>query len=179
MQRHVTILATSLDPASRSQLLAREAARQLSDRGVSVELIDLRELDLPEAGRPGSWDHPTCVHLRGAVARSSHVVLAVPVYNYSVNATAKGAVELIGGNALAGKTVAFLCAAGGARSYMAVLGLANALMLDFRCWIVPRIVYAVSGDFDERGIRNPELAERIGTLMQEMFVHDMGTPAEG
>jgi FMN reductase len=174
MQRHVTIVATSLDGGSRSQLLAREAARQLAARGVSVDLIDLRGMELPAAGQAGAREHATCVCLRTALARSTHLVLAVPVYNFGANSTAKALIELIDGSALAGKTVAFMCAAGGARAYMAVLGLANSMMLDFRCWIVPRFVYALSGDFDEHGIKDPDLSERIGTLLQDMFVHDMG-----
>ena len=47
------------------------------------------------------------------------------------------------GRAFTGKPVGFVCAAGGRSSYMAVLGLANSLMLDFRCLIVPRFVASV------------------------------------
>jgi FMN reductase len=35
------------------------------------------------------------------------------------------------------KVVGFLCAAGGKSSYMSVMRLANSLMLDFRCLIIP------------------------------------------
>jgi FMN reductase len=30
---------------------------------------------------------------------------------------------------------------------MSPIGLANNLMLDFRCWIIPRFVYATKADF--------------------------------
>ena len=69
------------------------------------------------------------------------ILLATPIYNYDVSAAAKNMVELTG-SAWRDKTVGFICAAGGTSSYMSVMGLANSLMLDFRCIILPRFVYA-------------------------------------
>ncbi len=65
----------------------------------------------------------------------------MPVYNYDVNAVAKNFIELMGEDALGNKTVGFMLSAGGGGSYMAVMPFANSLMLDFRCWIVPRFLY--------------------------------------
>ena len=65
------------------------------------------------------------------------IVVAVPIYVYDTNAAIKNFVDL-SGRAWTDKPVGFLCAAGGPSSYMAILGLANSLMLDFRCLIVPR-----------------------------------------
>ena len=47
------------------------------------------------------------------------------------------------------KIVGFLCAAGGTTSYMSVMAYANSLMLDFRCVIIPRFVYATGNAFDD------------------------------
>jgi FMN reductase len=148
---HVTIVATSLDTRSKSQLLARYAASLLAERGVSYTLLDLR--DTPELAAP--------------LAEATHVVFAVPIYNYEVNAAAKQVIE-DHGDALEGKTVGFLCQAGGQRSYMSVLSFANALMLDFRCWIVPRFVYATGNDFDGDQPGEP-IRHRVAELVESLL----------
>jgi FMN reductase len=82
-----------------------------------------------------------------------------------VNAAAKNVVELVG-SALENKIVGFLCAAGGHGSYMSVMSLANSLMLDFRCLIVPRFVYATGKDFTGDEITSPKVSERINQLCE-------------
>ncbi|MDX1931081.1 MAG: NADPH-dependent FMN reductase [Capsulimonadales bacterium] len=164
----VLILATSLDPESRSSLLAREAHRQLGARGIAARWIDLRELSVPIY--PGDGEENEAVAtLKAAVGQATHLLFAVPVYNWDVNAAAKNVIEWLSTHELGGKTVGFLCAAGGPSSYMSVLSFANSLMLDFRCWIVPRFVYAVGSDFSGDGIGNPQVIERIERLTVEMF----------
>lgn len=165
----VAVVSTSLDPDSRSRTLALRAVARLQERGVEVVYTDLRDLGaLPLAGGPGSWDaHPGLEALKASLKAARQVLLAVPIYNFDASAAAKNLIELAG-DALAGKTVGFLCAAGGARSYMGVLGLANSLMLDFRCWIVPRFVYAVGSEIQGETVA-PEIEERIGQLLTEMF----------
>ena len=149
---HVTIVATSLDSGSKSQLLARYAAALLAERGIAHTLLDLRQS--PELAVP--------------LHQATHVIFAVPVYNFDVNAVAKQVIEDHGG-ALEGKTVGFLCQAGGQRSYMSVLGFANSLMLDFRCWIVPRFVYATSNDFEDGDQLGETIRGRITELLDTLI----------
>lgn len=54
---------------------------------------------------------------------------------------------------------------------MSVLAFANSLMLDFRCWIAPRFVYATGEDFEKNAINNPEIAERIENLIDDLLLH--------
>ena len=91
----------------------------------------------------------------------------MPVYNYDVNAVAKNYIEHMGKDALEAKTVGFLLSAGGAGSYMAVMPFANSLMLDFRCWIVPRFLY-VSKDLEEGRLPAP-LEERLDGLLADLL----------
>ena len=172
MGTHVTVFGTSLDPASRSQVMAREALRCLRARGVSARLIDLRESNLPVYGRLGSHESPPAVELRKEVGRSTHILFAVAIYNWDVCASAKNLLEFLTDNELLGKTVGFLCAAGGKGSYMSVMSFANSLMLDFRCWIVPRFVHAVRDDFEGDTIKSPQVIERIDLLTREMFARE-------
>ena len=67
------------------------------------------------------------------------------------------------------KVFGFLCAAGGRNSYMSVMSLANSLMLDFRCYIIPKFVYATKNDFEEGKIVNSEIKSRIKELGSELI----------
>jgi FMN reductase len=164
------VFATSLNPGSRSWRLAVEAHRVLASREVDSSLVDLRDSGLPQTGPPEAYDHPEVRRLRSATARASHVVIAVPVYNYQVASTAKGLVELLGREALGGKTIALMCSAGGRGSFMAPMAFANSLMLDFRCWIVPRFVYTVPDDYGGDGeITNPEVVRRVETMIDDLL----------
>ena len=67
------------------------------------------------------------------------------------------------------KVFGFLCAAGGRNSYMSVMSLANSLMLDFRCYIIPKFVYATKNDFNEDKIVNSDTKSRIKELGSELI----------
>jgi len=94
-------------------------------------------------------------------------MLATPVYNYDVSAAAKNMVELTG-SAWEDKVVGFLCAAGGMGSYMSVMSFANSLMLDFRCLIIPRFVYATGDSFTGDKVTDTKVAKRIGHVAAEL-----------
>ncbi|GAB4460679.1 MAG: NAD(P)H-dependent oxidoreductase [Armatimonadaceae bacterium] len=167
---HVLIVSTSLNPDSRSFVLAEYAATVLRERNVSCEAIDLRKVgEIPMAGSPTGWNSPVVRELRQAMQKATHLIFAVPVYNFSAGAVAKNVIELMGSAELEGKTVGFLCAAGGGRGYMSILPLANAMMLDFRCWIVPRFVYATRADVEHGAIKSDEIRTRIEQMLTELF----------
>ena len=62
-----------------------------------------------------------------------------------------------------------MCAAGGRNGYMSVMSLANSLMLDFRCYIIPKFVYATKHDFEGGKITNSDIKERIKELGSELI----------
>ena len=95
------------------------------------------------------------------------VLVAAPVYNYDVSASAKNMIELTG-SAWEDKIVGFLCAAGGMSSYMSVMAYANSLMLDFRCVVVPRFVYATGHNFTDGEISEPKILQRIEQVAAEL-----------
>lgn len=167
VMNHVTIIATSLNDSSNSQTLARLLAQLLESKTVSYELIDMRELAPPFAGTDASWEHPDGQALKAAVERASHVVIATPIYNYSINAVAKNMVELVG-RSFEKKVVAFMAAAGGHNSYMALMSLANELMLDFRTVIVPRFLYTTYDSWENNDTLKPEFQERLERLYEDI-----------
>lgn len=83
-------------------------------------------------------DHDAVKDIAQRIQRATTVLLSSPVYNYDVSAAMKNLIELTGA-AWEDKIVGFLCAAGGKGSYMSPMGLANSLMLDFHCLVIPTI----------------------------------------
>ena len=169
----VLLVATSMNGKSRSQRLARIAHRKLTDADTPATLLDLRESPLPFAGSPAGWSDPNVARLKAQATAATHVLFACPIYNYDVNSAAKNYVELMGEDALGNKTVGFLLSAGGGGSYMSVMGFANSLMLDFRCWIVPRFLY-VPKDFEGETLP-PELDERLDGLLRDLLTRGLET----
>ncbi len=160
------IICCSLNPQSRSSILAQHALAHLKSAGADAERIDLADLDLPLCDGAAVCDNKRVQRLEATITRARAVLLAAPVYNYSVNAAAKNLIELTG-RAWDEKIVGFLCAAGGHGSYMSVMGLANSLMLDFRCLIIPRFIYAAGDAFDDGGLADENIKGRIKDLCHE------------
>lgn len=160
------VISSSLHPNSRSRLLAGEAVSRLRQSGHATELFDLSQTPLPACDGDTAYGHADVTRLAGMIESASAVIVASPVYNYDVNAAVKNAVELTG-RAWTGKVVGLMLAAGGAGSYMSAMGLANSLMLDFRCLIVPRFVYATGDAFEGDAVVDEGVLARLQTLIDE------------
>ena len=163
----VLILSCSLNPASNSRLLAKTAFEACQERGIPTEWADLRDFPLPLCDGASAYGDPNVSKLGNLIKNARGIILATPIYNYDANAAAKNALELTG-RAWQDKIVAFLCAAGGQSSYMSIMGLANNLMLDFRCVIVPRFVYATDVAFDDNGVTDTKVRDRVHRLVVEL-----------
>ena len=165
----ILVLSCSLNPESRSARLVELAHAALiqADPSAQIEHIDLRDLNLPICDGAAAYAHASVGELAARIARADAVVLGVPVYNYYANAAAKNAIELTG-RAWTGKIVGFLCSAGGHGSYMSVMSLANSLMLDFRCLVVPRFVYATEDAVRDDGKVQQVIHDRVAELAGEV-----------
>ena len=161
------VVSSSLDPSSRSRILAKMAFEQLQAAGHEPELLDLRDTPLPWCDADSCYNHESVRHASALIRRARGVLIATPVYNYNVNAALKNLIELTG-RAWTDQVVGFICAAGGKSSYMSVMGLANSLMLDFRCIILPRFVYATGEAFREDDLHDPVVIERLTNLALEL-----------
>lgn len=159
------VIAGSLRASSLSRIMAEKLLETYAALGTSHQLIDLREFVLPLCDGEAAYGHPHVKTLSGLIEAARVVIVATPIYNYDANAAVKNMIELTG-DAWENKTVGFLCAAGGTASYMSVMSLANSLMLDFRCLIIPRFVYAKGDDFTTGKHPAPDLMERIKELAE-------------
>ncbi len=157
---NLLLVSASLNADSNSRLLAREAERVLSADQHNVTWLDLRDLPLPLCDGDKAYNDPNVLQADKLIAGAEGILIAAPIYNYDANAATKNLIELTG-DAWENKVVGFLCAAGGVGSYMSIMALANSLMLDFRCVIVPRFVYALGAAFADDQIVDSEIVARV------------------
>lgn len=170
------VISSSLHPTSRSRLMAKVALERLRETlaqasadslAASVEWVDLADISLPLCDGHSAYRDPSVGFLSGLISGAQGILIASPVYNYDVNANLKNLVELTG-RAWQDKVVGLMCAAGGAGSYMSLMPFANSLMLDFRCLILPRFVYATGNAFSHDSLEDPEIRQRIEALVQQL-----------
>jgi FMN reductase len=162
------VISTSGNPDSNSRRMARLAFAQLEKAKVESAWLDISELDLPLCDADACYTQPAAQKVSKAIRAADGILIGTPVYNYDVSAAAKNLVELTG-KAWEDKVVGFLCAAGGMSSYMSVMAFANSLMLDFRCVIIPRFVYATGRAFEGDDLKDKEVGERINDLAGELI----------
>ncbi len=161
------VVSTSGNPDSNSRRMARIAFRHLEKTKVECTWLDISDLDLPLCDADKCYTQPAAQKVSKAIKAADGILIGTPVYNYDVSAAAKNLVELTG-SSWEDKVVGFLCAAGGMSSYMSVMGFANSLMLDFRCVIIPRFVYATGRAFEGDDLKDKEVGERIEELAGEL-----------
>lgn len=161
------VLSCSLDPGSRSRIMARRAGVALEAAGQAVDWLDLQETPLPPCDGLLVYEDERVVSAADRVRAANGVIVAAPVYNFDLNAAAKNFLELTG-KAWEQQVVGFLLAAGGRSSYMSGMGFANSLMLDYRCVIVPRFVYATGDAFDGNALADSTVDSRITELAADL-----------
>jgi len=161
------VISTSGNPDSNSRRIGRVALTHLRKRKVDCDWIDISEMDLPLCDADKCYGMPGSKKLSTEIKGADGILVAAPIYNYDVAAAAKNMIELAGG-AWENKIVGFLCAAGGTASYMSVMAYANSLMLDFRCVIIPRFVFATGDAFDGDKIRDRKIIERTEIVADEL-----------
>jgi len=144
------VVSTALRPGNKTLTAARFFADRLAAGGARIDLLDLAAVALPQCDGGPCYADPGVIAMTTRVAAADLIALCFPVYNYQPNAAAKNLVELTNA-AWKDKVVTFVANAGGDRSFLAPLSLANALMVDHRCVIVPQFLYLPPAAFDAAG----------------------------
>ena len=139
------VISCNLKPHSRTRILARQAFDTVCELNQPADLIDLQ--DYAAFIEQGDADNPAAAELTAKIAAADSVLLATPIYHFDAGATTKQLIELTP-KAWRRKVIGLLGTAADRRSHMALLGLANGLMLEFRCLIVPYFVIATPKSFD-------------------------------
>ena len=161
------VISTSLNPQSRSRIMAKHCLGCFSELNQqdesSSQLFDLSEHEMPICDGDKAYGAKSVVELTSAIQSAAGIVIASPIYNYDLSASAKNMIELTG-KAWTEKVVGFVCAAGGQGSYMAPMQMANSLMLDFRSLVLPQFVYATGDKFQGDEISDADTSQRISDL---------------
>ncbi len=172
----ILVISSSLSPDSKSRIVANEMNACLKSAGANPEFIDLRKYPMPFCDASQAYGDPNVIKLSKKIKDASGIIIAFPIYNYDSNGVLKNLLELTG-KSWQNKVVGFACAAGGPGSYMAPMSMANSLMLDFRCIIIPRFVYVMASQINQEGvlpdvkIRIVELAETVLSFVQALEVY--------
>ncbi len=117
---HLQIIIGSTRPVRAGEPIARWVAQRATDHGgFSVELIDLRDVDLPLLDEPhqpsqGNYTHDHSRRWAERVAPGDAVIFVVPEYNHSYNAATKNALDYLYAE-WRFKAVGIVCYGGGAR----------------------------------------------------------------
>ena len=155
------VISCSLNKFSKSRIMARHAYDLYCK---DAKILDLNDINFPRCDGNECYDDPIVQELKDIISQSRSILLASPIYNYDLNSVAKNLVELTG-TSWNEKLVGFISAAGGQSSYMSPMAFANSLMLDFRCVIIPRFVYADKKCFTKDNTIIDEIKKRIEDLV--------------
>lgn len=82
------VISTSLNPESRSFLLAQKAHRLLSLQG-KAELLDLRKARLPLFDGGKTSMVRSVQRVKRKIQNATTIIIAAPVYNYDLGAAVK------------------------------------------------------------------------------------------
>jgi NAD(P)H-dependent FMN reductase len=172
--QQILVISASLNPESKSTGLAQHAVEYLKSKGQKVDFIDLRKYNLPLANGhdQSAYDNPQVKELHDRIANAQAIIIAAPIYNYAVAASAKNLVDLtthehkdiLSGKAWRNKIVGFIGASGGQGSLLAFFPFLNSLMMDSKVVVVPNFVMASSSDFNDKGEMSVETKKRIEEL---------------
>jgi FMN reductase len=161
---NILIISSSLSKKSQSRKMAEYILNRLNSEEIDIEMLDLRDYNLPLCNGDENSDISIVMDLKSMIREAQGILIATPIYNYNVNAAIKNLIELTG-RGWSDKVVGFICSAGGKSSYMSVMSLANSLMLDFRCIVIPRFVYT---DDDSRQL-DDSIKKRLDQLSSELI----------
>jgi FMN reductase len=148
--------------------MASLCCERFQENGEEAELLALIDHEIPFCDGKTYVDHPTTQLFRDKVGAVQGIILATPVYNFDANSAAKNFIEITG-QVWENKVVGFLLCLSGDKSYMSIMALANSLMLDFRCVIIPRFVYASSSAFSNGAVTDATVVDRIYELSDELI----------
>ena len=157
-------IAGSLRSDSYSYLALQVAAERAKQYGATVEILDLREMDLPFCDGTSDYpDHPDVERLRAAVKRADGLILATPEYHGSVSGVLKNALDLMSFEHLSGKMTGLISVLGGQSNSNALNDL-RVILRWVHAWVIPEQVAIGQAwqAFDAQGqLRDEKLAERM------------------
>ena len=163
------IISTSLRPKGQTLALSEKALTFFNENNANAEVINLQTINLPFCDGGECYKDQAVIDLTKKIKDADSLIIASPVYNYYLNAVAKNLLELTG-SGWNDKVVGFICNAGGDKSYMSLMPFVNSIMLDYRCNVIPKFVYATGDMYEGNKVVDSNLIERINELVDSILV---------
>lgn len=107
----VILISGSPSATSRSVAILRATAEALEQRGLSTEVVSVRDFPAEDLIF-GRWDSPAFAQAKQDLAAAAGVVVSTPIYKASYTAALKGFLDILPQSALRGKVVLPLATGG-------------------------------------------------------------------
>ena len=161
---HVAAVCGSLREGSYSKTALRRALDEAENAGASVDLVDLREFDLPVFD-PDVDDQGDATELTERIRRADSVLLGTPVYHGSYSSALKNALDYCGFDEFENTTVGLLCVAGGSFPVTSLDHL-RSVCRALNAWVIPHQVALprARDKFDGTELIDEGDADRVRTL---------------
>ncbi|RUR83507.1 NADPH-dependent FMN reductase [Chlorogloeopsis fritschii PCC 9212] len=161
----------SLRSGSYSQMALRLAAQRVEALGAEVEILDLREMQLPFCtGGQEYPDYPDVQRLQDAVSSADGLILATPEYHGSVSGVLKNALDLMSFDQLSDKVVGLISVLGGQSNSNALNDL-RVIMRWVHAWVIPEqiAVGQAWNAFNSEGkLLDDKLSQRFDQFAQSL-----------
>ncbi|MBE9199759.1 MULTISPECIES: NADPH-dependent FMN reductase [unclassified Nodularia (in: cyanobacteria)] len=164
-------LGGSLRPDSYTQIALQVAAQRVEALGAEVEILDLRQLNLPFChGGKEYPEYPDVQRLRDTVSAADGLILATPEYHGGVSGVLKNTLDLMSFEELSDKVTGVLSVLGGQVNSNAL----NELRLIVRWvhgWVIPEqiAIGQAWGAFSPEGkLLDEKLSERFDKFAQSL-----------
>jgi FMN reductase len=130
----------SLRTDSYSYHALKIAAQKVESLGATVEILDLRQMNLPFCNGTDEYlDYPDVERLRQSVSQADGLILATPEYHGGVSGVLKNALDLMSFKHLSGKVTGLISVLGGQANSNALNEL-RVIMRWVHAWVIPEQV---------------------------------------
>ena len=159
----------------RDQSYSAKALQQVITRvealGAEVEILDLREMNLPFCNGGDEYPHyPDVLKLRDTVKEADGLILATPEYHGSVSGVMKNALDLMSFEHLSDKVVGMVSVLGGQSNSNALNDL-RIIMRWVHAWVIPEQIAVGQAwqAFNEEGkLLDEKLSKRFDQFAQSL-----------
>lgn len=142
-------LCGSLRPASRTRAALAIALEGARENGATVDLLDLREYDLPFCtGEDSDSADGTsgAQRLRQRISEATGVILATPNYHGTLSGVLKNALDLMSMREFEGKVVGLVGVSGGRTGATSTLNTLRAIGRTLHAWVIPWEAWVYNAD---------------------------------
>lgn len=161
----------SLRPESYSQQALNLAALRVEALGAEVEVLDLRQMNLPFCNGEDEYpNYPDVERLRNTVKQADGLILATPEYHGSLSGVLKNALDLMSFDQLSDKVVGVISVLGGQPNSNALNDL-RVILRWVHSWVIPEqiaIGQAWKAFSPDGKLLDEKLSERLDNFAESL-----------